>query len=298
MKKTILGLGIFVTGAMVSCKKDNSAGTAGSAAIQQAAVQQRAIAIAASTTTAGDSIYVIHTCGTGDKLSAVDFSALPSTVTDYLGTNYAGYTAVKAFDINNSAGTLNGYIAIIQYNGNPVGIKFDASGNFVEVLEQREGRDLLGSGWHHGGCFDNRDAAHRDTIAISSLPAAIQTYLATNYPQDTLLHAFIKRNGDYIVISTNNGLFATIFTSSGSFITHVPLAAHNGQVVSIDANALPGAVTNYLTATYPGYVFEKAFSYMQNGLVKDYLVIIDSNNTKYGLLFDATGTFIGVKVIR
>ena len=40
------------------------------------------------------------------------------------------------------SGNITGYVVIIQFDGNPVGLKFDASGNFILVLEQREGRDL------------------------------------------------------------------------------------------------------------------------------------------------------------
>ena len=77
------------------------------------------------------------------------FTSLPSTSTAYLTANYAGYTAQKAFVIKDTTGAVKGYVAIIQFNGKPVGVKFDAAGNFVRVLEQREGRDLNGHGWHH-----------------------------------------------------------------------------------------------------------------------------------------------------
>jgi hypothetical protein len=68
-------------------------------------------------------------------------SGLPAAITDYLTTNYSGYTFQKAYTDKDSSGTISGYVVIIQFNGNPVGLKFDASGNFINVLEQREGRD-------------------------------------------------------------------------------------------------------------------------------------------------------------
>lgn len=44
-------------------------------------------------------------------------------------------------------------------------------------------------------------------------------------------------------------------------------------------------ITSYLTTTYPGYVFEKAFSFKQSGIVKGYCVVIDSNsNTRMASL--------------
>ncbi len=182
MKKIIFSLPILSAVILLSCSKTglNSTTSATQAAIQAAATQVQAVAVAKSTSTSGDSIYVIQTCGQHDRRTQIDFSALPATALNYLTTNYSGYTSVKAFSISDSSGTITGYIAVITYNGNPVGIKFDASGNFVKVLEQREGMDLLGEGWHHGGCFDLRDGEGRDTIALSSLPAAIQAYMTTN----------------------------------------------------------------------------------------------------------------------
>ncbi len=179
-----------------------------------------------------------------------------------------------------------------------MGIKFDASGTYIKVPEQREGRDLLGEGWHRGGCFDMRDGEHRDTIALSSLPANIVSYMATNYPSDTLLKAFIKRDGDYVVISRNNGLYATIFNSAGVFINHMALPSRQGTITPLDLGSLPASITNYLAATYPGYIFDKAFSFSHNGVLQGYAVVIDSNNTKYCLLFDASGNFLSVKVIH
>jgi hypothetical protein len=297
MKRNIFGLILLIAGAVASCKKENSGSLNSSAAIQQAVVSAQAVSVAASTTTSGDSVYVVHSCNPNEKLATIDFSNLPSGVTSYLSTNYSGYTAIKALSITNSSGTVTGYIAVIQYNGNPIGIKFDASGNFVKVLEQREGHDLLGEGWHHGGCFDFRDGAHRDTVALTSLPAGILTYMSANYPSDTVAYAFLKHNGEYVVISRNNGLYATVFSSAGTFVTHLQLPVHPGRIVPVDQASLPSSITNYLATTYPGYVFDKAFSFTWNGVLQGYSVLIDANNTKYALLFDASGNFVKVKVL-
>lgn len=298
MKRLIIG-SILLIGGLTSCKKDNSSDVSSTTTIQQAVAQTQSVAVAKSSTTANDSVYVVHTCDRDESRTAIDFSALPATVSTYLNTNYSGYTAIKAFSIKNELGVTTGYVAIIQYNGSPVGIKFDASGNFVRVLEQREGRDLEGDeGWHHGGCFEWRDGHHRDTIALSALPASITSYMATNYPNDTLVQAFKKCDSSIIVISRNNGLFATVFTSAGTFVAHVQIQQHDGQIAPVAETALPATITAYLTTTYPGYVFDKAFSFSKNGVVQNYCVIIDANNTKYALLFDASGNFIRVKVIR
>lgn len=297
MKTKFTGYLILAAVVLFSCNKETSSEPANISSIQQVASQLQAIAVITSTTTQGDSVYVVHTCNANESLDSTQLSSLPAVVLGYLDSTYTGYTAQSAYSVKNSSGVMDGYVVIIQYNSNPVAVKFDATGNFVRVLEQVEGHDLMGKGWHRGGCFDNRDGMHRDTIAISALPSAILSCMGANYPQDTLLHAFVKRNGNYLVVSKNNGLYVTVFDSAAVFIRHDLLQDHHGPVASVAENALPSAISSYLTTTYPGYVFDGAFSVSVSGVVQGYWVMIDSNNTKVAVLFDAAGNFKGVRVL-
>lgn len=298
IKPLLLNVGIFAATILASCKKESSLTTTDAAAIQAAVVQTQAIALTVSSTTAGDSIYAVGACGSHNRKDTIAFSSLPSSVTNYLTANYSGYTAQKAFTIKDASSTLQGYVAVIKFNGNPVALKFDASGNFVQVLEQREGHDLVGQGFHRGGHFENRDGQHRDTVAISALPATITTYFSANYATDTLVRASKTRDSGYVVLSKNNGLFATVFNASGAFVTRITLPAAHGKENTIDQSALPANVLSYLTATYPAYVFDRAFSITVNGVVQGYCVVIEANSTRYAIQFDAAGNFIKVKTIR
>jgi hypothetical protein len=286
-----------------SCKKDASLETAGSnssnAAIQSAVASTGAIAISAVSRTSSDSIYVVGSCAAHHHTDSVALSSLPSSVTSYLEANYPGYTFQKAFTDKDSTGTLAGYVVIINYNGNPVGLKFDSPGSFVKVLEQREGRDLLGGhGFHHGGHFDDRDGLKRDTIAISTLPASIASYYAANYPQDTLVRAVKAADSSIIVLSINSGAYATTFTSTGSFVKRSALPSKPGRATSINEEALPSAALSYLTNTYPNYVFKYAFAIKSNRALAGYAVLIDANATKYAVQFDAAGNFVKAITIR
>ncbi|WP_448697737.1 PepSY-like domain-containing protein [Mucilaginibacter sp. AW1-3] len=244
-------------------------------------------------------IFVVNCYPPGAKKdSLTSFTSLPDTIGKYLTANYAGYTFQKAFKITTASGTANGYVVIITYNGKPVGLRFNASGVFVAVLEQREGHDLKGKGWHDGGCFGDRDGGHKDTLAVGALPAAIKSYFATSYPADTLLHAVVNFDATYIVISADNGLFATAFTSGGTFIKRVQIYLHAGRHASVAQSALPAAATAYLTATFPGYVFDKAFAETVNKVVKGYFVFINANNTRLVIQFDAGGNFVKTTVLR
>jgi hypothetical protein len=252
-----------------------------------------------STTTSAtkDSVYLMHACPAGLRPDTVAFSALPAAISTYLTTNYSGYTFQKAFKVTDKAGTLTGYVVVVNYNSKPVGLKFDASGTFVQVLEQRERPDHDGVGWHLGGRFDNRNGKHPDTIAVSALPAAIKSYFTANYSTDTLLHAVVTKDTSYIVFSANKGLFATAFTSKLVFSKRIQLYPRPIKTPVLQAN-LPAAISTYLTTTYAGYVFDKAFAEKVSGVITKYVVLIDASGTRYAVQFDATGAFVKSTTIK
>ncbi|HEY4937005.1 MAG TPA: PepSY-like domain-containing protein, partial [Puia sp.] len=246
-----------------------------------------------------DSIYIMQPCARGYFRDSVAASALPANVNSYLSSNYIGYTFIKAYGIKDSAGNIGGYVAIINYNGKPVAILFDGTGAFVRVLEQRERGDEDNDGWHRGGRYCDRDPNERgrDTISLISLPASILSYVATNYPNDSLEKAYINIDSSYLVISEDSGLYATLFNSAGDFVKRVQLYSRGPVSQHVDLAALPASAQTYLNSTYPNHVFEKAFSFTVNGVLQGYIVVIDANNTKYAVEFDASGNFIGAITI-
>ena len=208
----------------------------------------------------------------------------------------------KAFQIKDSAGDVGGYVVIIDFNGKPVGLLFDAGGNFQTVLEQREHGDINGAGWHHGGRFDDRDGRHRDTLAISSLPSAIVSYFGVNYPSDTLLRAFRNRDSSILVITKDDGLFANLFNSAGDFIKRVTLGPQEIkfsplQIQNMIQDSLPSSDLAYLEKTYPDYIFETALSVSVNNQLLRYGVLLDANNTKYVIWFDTAGNVIATVTV-
>ena len=292
----VAALGFTVT----SCQKSAEITTD----TQEQGILSGAVAVVPSTTilaaSTPDSIYAVGACSSKHTRTAVDEAALLGAISTYLTSNYDGYTFIKAFSTTSvSTSTLDSYVVAITYNGKPVVVKFDATGTFVKVLELREGKDLGKKGGHHaGGCYENRDGKHRDSLAITALPAAITAYYATNYPQDTIKNAWTVKNGNIIVISKNVSYFGSAFTAAGVFVKRSALPSHSGKGTSIEAANLPAVVTTYLTTTYPNYVFDKGYSHTDKaGVLKGYLVIIDANLTKYALLFDASGNFVKVKTI-
>lgn len=289
-------LGVMGTLSLVSCQKGNvNSDLSGSStdAIAVAAITGDLLITAkTSAATPDDSIYVMHTCTRGSYRDSIAAGELPAAVLSYLEANYAGYTVQQAYAVTNKSSQVTGYVVVILFNEKPVAVEFDASGTFRKVLEQREGKDRDGKGWHHGGRFDGRDGRHRDTVALSALPSAITAYYASNYSTDTLVAAFRNKDSSYLVISKNNGAFASVFSSDGAFVSRVQLQSKRAKVVAIDEAALPAKAVNYLSATYPGYVLERALAIRPNNAVLGYVVVIDANATKYAIQFDASGNFV------
>jgi hypothetical protein len=297
--------------ALASCTKTSSvinpAATTKNGTSTGVATTTGDILIAASTASGSlttsatkDSVFLMHACPAGLRPDSVAFSALPTAIGTYLTANYAGYTFQKAFKITSTTGTtttVTGFVVAINYNSKPIGLKFDASGTFVQVLEQRERADHDGPGWHPGGRFDNRNGLHPDTIALSALPSAIKSYFTSNYGTDTLLHAVVTKDTTYIVFSANKGLFATSFNSKQVFSKRIQLYSRPIKTPVLQAN-LPAAINTYITATYAGYVFDKAFVEKISGVVSKYVVLIDASGTRYAVQFDSMGAFVKSTTIK
>lgn len=292
---------VLATLVLASCQKNDLATTTSdtSAALSASSI----IAVAATQSTSStqrvmDSVYVLQPCPRGTHRDTIAQADLPAAVTGYIGSNYSGAAFHKAFVLKDTTAAVTGYVVVIYYNNKPVALQFDNTGTFVKVLEQREKGDLNGTGWHHGGRFEHRDGRGRDSISLTALSSVITSYFSANYATDTLLKAFRNRDSSVVVISKNNGLYATVFTATSSFVSRSELPAKQGMIQSIELTALPSAAASYLSQTYPNYVFEKAFAVSKNGSVQGYVVIIDANNTKYAVAFDAGGNFLKAKTIR
>lgn len=295
MKNKLTNPGLLMLAALIglaSCKKENASKSASATSTTSSTITSTgaiAISLASGST---DTVYMVSCYGKHSKKDSIAFNALPTAIGTYLTANYSGYTFKKAYSITDSAKTVVNYIVVIKYNSALIGLKFTTDGTFVSILEQRDGPDLKGQGWHRGGPFDNRDGKHRDTIAISALPAAVTSYFKITYPTDTLLHASIMPDSAYVLISKNNGLYATVIKAAGTFVKRVQINLHPGKPVAVTAANLPATITTYLTTTYPGYVFEKAYSFSVSGTLKGYAVLITSNSTKYIVTFDGGGAFL------
>ncbi|WP_080058685.1 PepSY-like domain-containing protein [Spirosoma aerolatum] len=159
------------------------------------------------------------------SVTVVNAASLPTAITTYITTNYAGATIKEA--LKDSSG--NYAVAIVQNNMLKL-LVFQADGTFVKEADARKRghRDsthhMPGDSLHH----PKGDSLHHPkpmgpiatTVAVSSLPAAITTYINTNYAGATIEKAAQDaKSSDYIVaILTSDKKHALLlFGSDGTF---------------------------------------------------------------------------------
>lgn len=147
--------------------------------------------------------------GGGPKggLTKIDVATLPSTVTSYVSTNYAGAEIKGAAKDKDS----NIVVMLVQDNV-PKTLLFDASGNFKQVLEMK------GGGKGPGG--PGRKKGDWTEIAKADLPQVTTSYITTTYPNATIKRAAkSKTDGKFTVLITtsDNQHVALLFAADGTF---------------------------------------------------------------------------------
>ncbi len=184
---------------------------------------------------------VLSTSLTGPhKLTVVAAASLPAAITTYITTTYAGATVKEA--LKDAQGN---YIVAITVNGSGKLLLFNADGTFVKeadgmphhvpgdsarnhVPSDSAKHHMPGDSSHHPKPAMGDSTHHPrpgqgpnvSVVAVSSLPAAITTYIATNYTGATIKEAIQeKTSGDYIIaLTTTDGKrVLLVFGSDGTF---------------------------------------------------------------------------------
>ena len=132
--------------------------------------------------------------GYGSATAVTQASLLPA-ITTYIGANYAGSVFQGAYAYSQN-GVLAGYEITMLLNNVYTELLFDATGAFVSVHSGNNGGDGEHNGGDHNGGNDNHNGGSTDAvIAQTSLPAAITTFLTTNYAGYTFVKAKVEQNG-------------------------------------------------------------------------------------------------------
>ena len=138
---------------------------------------------------------------------------------------------------------------------------------------------------------------------ITTLPAAIKTYLDANAPAGWTLKKAMSISSDNVIIHyhvlVNSGtkVLTYMFDKDFKVITNAGKEPKDNpslpkaSITEITKDKIPAAATSYLAANYAGYVFIKAISVSLDGTVKEIEVFITVGDKKYKVEFDATGKF-------
>ena len=141
-------------------------------------------------------------------------------------------------------------------------------------------------------------------VSASSLPAAVITYLSTNYAGYTLVQAEqgTNLNGGatyYEVTFTYNGatnelhfdMTGAVLANSGRGKGKGRSGGNNTEVV-ITADKLPAAALTYLSTNFAGYTLVKAEQGTDSSGATYYEVKFTYNGATKEIHFDATGTLL------
>lgn len=143
------------------------------------------------------------------KLTEVEVTSLTSTITNYISTNYAGYTIEKA-----GTDSLSNTIVAIKSEADKKGLKFDATGAFVEEIKRPEPR---GKGDERG------ERPQLTEVAAADLPATITAYIASNYADAVIDKSGTDPEGYYLIlVSTGDKKVGLKFNADGSFAAELP----------------------------------------------------------------------------
>ena len=221
-------------------------------------------------------------------------SALPTTAKSYLSTIFSGYSITSATTALVNGATV--YEATVVKGTDEQTVVFNGAGAYM-------GLEIRGAHGHHCGGLNGG-------FSIDSLSSTIKTYIATNYPGDTIKRAE-RRTRDSVttyavLIDNGTRVKVLIFSATGVFLRestfvggghrgggHGGGRGHDDQI-SIDS--LPQSIPLYITATYVGYTIQRAEKERNRSTgVITYEVAITSGTTRKILIFDATGAFLRVK---
>lgn len=163
------------------------------------------------------------------KLDSIAISALPSAITTYISSNYAGATVQKAGKDKDG-----NFVVLISQNNTPKGLLFNSSGVFQKELPappQGKGSPKGGPKGQGGTNAGQGQQAPPQLTAVDvkNLPSAITTYISTKYTGATVDKAGTDKDGNYVVlILVNNQPKGLLFDAKGAFQKELPPPPQKG----------------------------------------------------------------------
>lgn len=191
MKKMLLLLVALVGFCFVSCEKENSDV---SPVTDTDNVSLETVATtAARFSLEGDSV-TTRTCK--GKLTEVALADLSAVITSYISTTYPSSTL--KFAAKDESGKM--VVSILLSDGTPKGLIFNADGSFSAELKGHAKKAKL------------------TEVEVANLPAAVTSYVTTNYAGTEIKKAGANAEGQYFVgIVVDSKIKILLFNADGTF---------------------------------------------------------------------------------
>ena len=142
----------------------------------------------------------------------------PAAIDTYVGTNYPNSSIEEVLLMDDGT-----YIVELD---DDTELRFDADGNFIEVVE-------------------DDDEEEEEGEEVTDYPMMIDDYLNTNYPNDTIDEVRLLDDGNYIVELESD--IVILFDANGNFI----------EIVEQPVTEYPPAIDTYVATNHPDATIEE-----------------------------------------
>lgn len=224
------------------------------------------------------------TSAVNSTYEVVAASALPTTISTYITSKYAGATTTQ---VNlNANGTYVAYVAL------PAGTTLKSS-NLAKTSSVMAKLEFTAKG-------DLESAKTETIVAVADLLPAITTYITTNYSGATITSAHLESDGGFDVLITvaDGSKIKLNFDVAGTFVSASTFKANGNHKHKHDSSQIPVAIadlatsiTTYIKTNYTGATITSAHKESDNTFD---VFITTAAGANLNLNFSAAGEFLSV----
>jgi hypothetical protein len=223
------------------------------------------------------------TAATGSSYEVIASTALPTSVSTYIASNYVGATTTEVNLV--SDGTYVVYVA--KSSGATAKSTSSAANTVVTKLSFSSRGALLSS-------------KVQTNVAIADVLPAITTYIITNYVGAIINSAHLESDGgfDVLITAADGSKIKLNFKADGTFVAEKALKANgnhkhdhsNNHTPVIIADLLPAIIT-YISTNYVGSTITSAHKESDGSFD---VFVTTASGAKLNINFSATGNFVAV----
>lgn len=223
------------------------------------------------------------TAATGSSYEMVAATALPTSVSSYIASNYVGATTTEVNLV--SDGT---YVVYVSKTSGATAKSTSSAANTVLTKLTFSIKGALIS------------AKVQSVVAIADLLPAITTYISTNYAGAVINNAHVESDGsfDVMITAADGNKIKLNFKADGTFVAEKALKANgnhkhdhsNNHTPVVIADLLP-AITTYISTNYVGSTITSAHKESDGSFD---VFVTTASGAKLNINFSASGVFVAV----